>query len=279
MRTAINLYTVRALNESTLGILRRVREAGYDGVQVSGLEDATPAAVGKRARDLGLDVAPSHVDLGRLETDLQGVVDVERTLGSGGVVVPYVSPEGFESRAAALATAERLDTLAAELTTHGLSLHYHNHAHEFAPLDESNGLETIRDALSSALATHDLPLADYDRATGSAALDGTTGFEVFADASQVGLELDVGWVRDAGEDPVALLDRYADRVEVVHLKDMAPSAGEGAFREIGAGEVDVRACAAAAADADAEWLVYEHDDPDDPAASIEAGAAYLSDLP
>ncbi len=48
--------------------------------------------------------------------------------------------------------------------------------------------------------------------------------------------------------------------------------------EIGEGDVDMQACADAAREADVEWLIYEHDMPDDPAASIETGAAFLESL-
>ncbi len=46
--------------------------------------------------------------------------------------------------------------------------------------------------------------------------------------------------------------------------------------EFSDGEVDINLCAAAARDAGAEWLIYKHDDPVDPIASLERGAQTLS---
>jgi len=48
--------------------------------------------------------------------------------------------------------------------------------------------------------------------------------------------------------------------------------------EIGEGDVAVAACVEAARAAGIEWLVYEHDDPTDPAASIDTGAAFLKSV-
>jgi sugar phosphate isomerase/epimerase len=241
VRTAINLYSVRELERPMDEILDRVAAAGYDGVQFSGdYGGLLPAETADALAERDLAVTAAHVDLDAMEDDPAGVVDDQRTIGADGAVVPWLGAEHFETRDAAEATAERLDALAAELADADadFDLHYHNHDHEFV---------------------------DFD---------GTNGFEAFADASSVLLEPDVGWIHTAGHDPVDILERYGDRIEVVHMKDMA----DGEFAEIGEGGVDMQACADAARGIDAEWLVYEHDQPADPAASIDTGAAFLDDL-
>jgi len=80
-----------------------------------------------------------------------------------------------------------------------------------------------------------------------------------------------------GENPAELIERYENQVDLVHMKDMDTSVDRG-FVEIGTGDVDMEACADAADDAGATWLIYEHDQPEDPAASIDAGADFLNDL-
>lgn len=239
VRTAINLYSVRELELPTVEILERVAAAGYDGVQFSsGFGDATADEVAGALDDLGLDVTAAHVSPDAMEEDTDGIVETYRTIGADGAVVPYLGTEHFETRTDAAATAERLDDLADAFASHEFDIHYHNHDHEFTDLGDA------------------------------------TGMAVVADESSVLLEPDVGWIHTAGHDPVAFLERYGDRIDLVHMKDMA----DGEFREIGEGDVDMAACADAARAVDAEWLVYEHDDPDDPAASIDAGAAFLESL-
>jgi len=242
-KTAINLYSVRELDVPMLDLLDRVAEAGYDGVQFSGgFRDATAEAAAARVREHGLGVVPAHADTDRLESEQEAVLEEYRdTLGCAGVVVPWLGPEAFESAETVDETARRLSTLADDFASRGLALHYHNHAHEFAEVDGELAFERL------LRRTDDLRI-----------------------------ELDVGWALVGGVDPAAWIDDHGDRIDVLHAKDV--DADAEAFTEIGAGDVDMEACAAAVRDAGVEWLVYEHDEPEDPAASIATGAEFLAKL-
>jgi sugar phosphate isomerase/epimerase len=243
--TAINLYSVRELDEPLFDVLDRVADAGYDGVQISGgvaaLGDATPGDVAAKLDAVGLDPVPPHVGMGELEDDRESVVEAFRDeLGCAGVVIPAVDDEHFADAGRVDAFADRLDELAAALASADLGLHYHNHDFEFVDL----GDETA-----------------YDR---------------LVDRTDASMELDVGWAQVGGEDPVALVRDLGDQLDLVHMKDM--HVADRAFAELGAGDVDVQGVADAARDVDADWLIYEHDDPPDPAASIVTGAEVLSSL-
>ncbi|WP_227353452.1 sugar phosphate isomerase/epimerase family protein [Haladaptatus salinisoli] len=238
VRTAIQLYTLRELDDSLLDLLARVGETAFDGVEFAGLGDASPADVADALDEAGLDAAAAHVSFDELEADPEGAVETYRELGCDTLVVPYLDESHFDSEASARETARRLDELAARVERRGATLCYHNHDHEFVDAGDR------------------------------------TGFDAFVAESAVGIELDVGWVVAAGRDPLSLLDRLEGRVPLVHLKDTAA----GAPVELGEGDVDVDACADAARDAGAEWLVYEHDDPDDPRTSLRHGASRLAEL-
>ncbi|MFU8869321.1 sugar phosphate isomerase/epimerase family protein [Natronococcus sp.] len=244
-KTAINLYSVRELEASTTEIVERAADAGYDGVQFAGehspLHD-DPDEIAELLDARGLEVAPPHVGVETLEDERDAVREAYAPLEVEGVVVPWLDPEYFESASTVDETAGRLDALADELAADGWDLSYHNHDHEYADLGRE------------------------------------TAFERFLEASDVGIELDVGWALAAGDDPARRLRELEGRVGTIHLKDMDVSGAEPTFAELGEGDVDVQACVDAAADAGAEWLVYEHDDPTDPAASLEHGAAFLDSL-
>lgn len=243
-KTAINLYSVRDLDEPLIDILDRVADAGYDGVQFSGgLRGTEPADVVAKLQETGLETTGAHIGIDDLEDDLDTVHEVYAdTLGCEEAVVPYLAEEHFESTEAVTETAERLDSLASEAAAYDWPIHYHNHAHEFVDLG------------------------------------GETAFErLFASTETIGLELDVGWALVGGEDPTALIERYGDRIDLLHMKDMVTDEERG-FREIGEGHVDMQACAETAREQDVEWLIYEHDEPADPAASIDAGAEFLNSL-
>ncbi|WP_049901377.1 sugar phosphate isomerase/epimerase family protein [Halococcus agarilyticus] len=239
---AINLYSVRALDEPLPETIDRVANAGYDGVQFSGgLDGHDPADVRSRLDDHGLDAVGPHVGVDALESDPDATARTYRDLGTDALVVPYLGPDAFESSDAVASTADRLSGLVEAFDSRGFDLHYHNHDHEFVDVDGHTAFERLFDA-----------------------------------APGLGAEIDVGWVATAGHDPEALLREYGDRLSLVHMKDMHTR--DGVFAEIGEGDVDMAACADAAREIGADWLIYEHDDPDDPVESIDTGASFLGSL-
>ncbi|MFC4550869.1 MULTISPECIES: sugar phosphate isomerase/epimerase family protein [Halorussus] len=238
MRPAIQLYTLRALDDSLPDLLRRVGETAFEGVEFAGLGDSDPADVADALDDAGLEAAAAHVGIDDLEDDPGGVAETYRQLGCETLVVPYLPEADFANAKAVADTGRRLTELAARLDEAGANFAYHNHDHEFTELGESSG------------------------------------FELLAGETDIDLELDVGWADAASHDPVDLLGRLRDRVPLVHLKDV----GDGEPVELGEGQVDAEACVEAARDAGAEWLVYEHDEPTDPEASLHHGAETLDSL-
>lgn len=242
MRTAAQLYTLRDLDATLPELFEFVAEAGFDGVEFAGLGDTAPAtlAEGLAATDLG--VAGAHVGVGRVEDDPGGVAEAYRPLGCRTVVVPFLDESCFAETAAVDATARRLSNLGVAVEEHGLHLAYHNHDHEFVQLDGRPALERLVDMAS-------------DRVT---------------------FELDVGWAAAAGRDPVDLLGRLGDRVSMVHLKDV--DVETGAPVDLGEGDVDVGGCVAAARRNGAAWLVFEHDRPAEPLATLERAAERLRSI-
>ena len=241
-KTAINLYSVRDLDIDMLDLLDRVADAGYEGVQFSGgLRGEDPEAVAEKLDKTGLEPTGAHIDIEELQGNLAGAHErYAETLGCASVVVPYLDEARFASVDTVEDTVKELSTLVTDTGTYDWPLHYHNHAHELAEVD------------------------------------GRTGFDRLAEIDDLGIELDVGWALVGGGNPVELIETYGDRIELLHMKDMDVESEE--FREIGDGDVDMAECAAAGRESDVEWLIYEHDQPADPAASIRTGSEFLHSL-
>jgi len=238
MRSAIQLYTLRALDESVPELLARVGETAFDGVEFAGLGDADPREVRRALDDAGLDAAAAHVGVEALENDFEATVEAYRRLDCDRLVVPYLDETHFASRDRATETAQLLAGLDARLGERGSALAYHNHDHEFVSVGD------------------------------------TTAYDLLVDETDLELELDAGWATAAGRDPTDLLARLRDRAPLVHLKDVA---GDRPV-ELGDGDLDAAGCVRAAREAGSEWLVYEHDDPDDPEASLARGADAVTNL-
>ncbi|AHG01826.1 hypothetical protein HALLA_00615 (plasmid) [Halostagnicola larsenii XH-48] len=247
VRTAINVYSVRELDDSVLELIDRVAEAGYDGIQFSGNHtalDGDHEEIATALKETGLEVPPPHVSIEKLEESLDEVRIAYEALGVNEAAVPYLPQSEFQSVDAIDQTTRRLSALHDELDDENWDLHYHYHDHEFGNID-----------------------------------DEVTGFETLTERTDIKIELDVGWAQYAGRDPIELIETYGNRMPLIHMKDLDTDAEpRECFREIGEGDVDMQGCADAARDAGSEWLIYEHDDPEDPLASIDYGAEFLDSL-
>jgi sugar phosphate isomerase/epimerase len=242
MQTAVQLYTFDASPLSLSAQLEAVGEAGFDGVEFAGL-GTDPGPVRSTLIQLDLAAPSAHIPLSTLEAGVESAVEPYRELGVETVVVPSLDPKRLQEGTIRGAAAA-IDSVATALNRQGFGLAYHNHDSEFNTVGDSFALDVLL---------------------------GETG---------VGLELDVGWAAAADADPVALIDRYADRLTAIHLKDVrldstAPRGGIAV--DLGEGDVDLDGCLAAAADADVEWIIFECDAPPEPLVSLQTAGDWLAE--
>jgi sugar phosphate isomerase/epimerase len=99
-------------------------------------------------------------------------------------------------------------------------------------------------------------------------------------ASLLETELDLCWVRVAGEEPAAYLRKYAGRCRLVHFKDYVggkqdnmyaligieesgkkPDAQAFEYRPLGKGVQNIPLLYKTAAECGAEWIIAEQDEP------------------
>ncbi|WP_129115995.1 sugar phosphate isomerase/epimerase family protein [Halegenticoccus tardaugens] len=247
VRPAIQLYTLRELDEPLTETLPRVDETTYEGVEFAGLGDESPERLADVLVDTDLVAVGAHVGLDKLQTEYEATVEPYRTLDCDRIVVPTYGEEGFDSAASAAETADDLSSLAARLADDGFEAHYHNHTYEFAALDD-------------------------------VAFD--TAYDAFATRSddRLGQELDVGLARHGGVDPVTYLDRYADRLSLVHLTDTVPGDDDALHVELDEGVVALEACVDAAVSTDVDWVVHENGLTTDPEATLESSADRVREL-
>ena len=218
---AIQLYSVHEIDDDIATILEHVSETDLDGIEFFRYDD--PEAIAAALDRTGLEVAGAHVGLEDLEEDFDETVDVWSGLGVEEFVVPWADPEHFESRENVEALAERLSALATDLDERGYSLHYHNHDQEFVDFGDEYAYDVLAE-----------------------------------EAPEIGLEIDLGWAGAAGADPLELVEQYANRIDMLHVKDFDPETGGPA--KVGEGGLDLDAVGDAAAEHDVEWLIYEYEE-------------------
>ncbi|WP_380157537.1 sugar phosphate isomerase/epimerase family protein [Kineococcus sp. R86509] len=236
--------------------LRRVREIGYGAIEVSQIP-MTEDNVGQleKARDeLGIEIAALSAGLtsqpgganDALEGDLEKIVADCRRLGSDMVRIGMLPFDCMTELDKVLDFCDRAEAAAGLLQENGIRLYYHNHHIEFLKFDGRYMLDVIADR-----------------------------------APNVGLELDVHWLQRGGVNPVAVIQQYAGRVRMVHLKDyrigeIRPAAFEALaqgdraafmrefsdvvqFAEVGEGNLDFPSIVPVAVASGAEFLLVEQD--------------------
>ena len=180
----------------------------------------------------GLTMPTGHFSIDAVE-DTSGVLEIANALGVDNIIVPFIAPDQRPTDLAGWqAFGARLAAAAGPIVAAGKKFGWHNHEFEFAPLE-----------------------------------NGQTPLEVIMDASDdISLELDLGWVMIAGHNPVDLINKYADRLIAVHVKDIAAEGecvDEDGWADVGHGVVDWQPIVAALSAAGVTRFVIEHDKPSD----------------
>ncbi len=240
---ALQVYSVRDAAEADFaGTMRKVKEMGYDGVELAGTYGMTAVEAKKILDEVGLELVSAHVPMDQLEDD--AVLDDYAATGLKHIAIPWLTgPKTKEELDAAIA---RIRSVGERCKARGMQLLYHNHDFEFEKIDG----RYILDAYYA---------------------------EIPSDLLQT--ELDVCWVNVGGEKPPAYVRKYSGRAPIVHLKDFSGQksenmygligtdgkkeevSGKFEFRPVGYGLQDVPSIIAAADDAGSAWFVVEQDMP------------------
>jgi len=188
---ALQLYSVRHDCEKDLpGTLRAIAEMGYEGVEFAGFYGRTAQELQRLLDEVGLPCVGSHTPWAALQGDaLPQTVEFNRVLGNRFLIIPGLPPERHASHAAWLETAKMFNAIAERLATQGMVTGYHNHFHEFTPMEG------------------ELP---WDTFFGHTRQD-------------VVMQLDTGNAVHGGGDPSPFITRYPGRALSVHLKEHSTS--------------------------------------------------------
>jgi sugar phosphate isomerase/epimerase len=230
-------------------VFRRLSEMGYRNVEpftLSGLSAEEYRALLDR---YGLKASARHVDVGTPQNpaDLDQILAENKVLGiqffgSGGT-------PNYATEAEWIAYAEYLNELGARARRAGQTLMVHNHNWEFQRVF---GDRTAFDILMA-----------------------------YTDPRNVVFQMDIYWATNGGGigNPVEVLERYGNRIQLFHVKDMAAGPFPGRIEIVGEGIIDFPEIFAASK-GPVRYYVVEHDprfgDPTfDPFEAAEKGFDYL----
>lgn len=244
---AAQLYTCRDVLKTPAEIaltLKRLRAAGYEAVQISGMGPIAEEELNKILDGEGLICCATHEPSQAILDEPQKVVERLQKLRCAYTAYPYPAGVDLSSEESVSDLIQKLDAAGAVLAAAGQTLCYHNHQHEFRKL----GGRVILDLI-------------YER-TNPAHLQG---------------EPDTFWIHYGGGDNVAWCGKLAGRLPLIHLKDyMITAENTHAFCEVGSGNLDFKKIITAAENAGCKWFIVEQDTtPGDPVESLAMSHRWL----
>jgi sugar phosphate isomerase/epimerase len=204
----VQLYMVRDRLKDLPGTLRLIHDIGYASVETYPLVYDRPAKdLRALIAGIGLKVRSGHFDYQTLEE----MVDYAAELGVEYMICPSIPRPQWTSLDGFRKAADHLNKAAARARTAGLKFGYHPHNYEFKQLEGGRGFDVL--------------MQEFD--------------------PSVKLELDIYWATEAGQNPSEMMQKYRDRLALIHIKDRKPATGftydpdsPAHFTEAGSGTID-----------------------------------------
>jgi sugar phosphate isomerase/epimerase len=221
------------------GIVRRVADMGYIGVETAGFDAASPKEAGKLFKALGLTVTSAHMPLPLGEHRAE-VLDALQELNCSRIV-SGMGPDAFTSTSRIKDSCSLFNEGNAVAEENGLTFAIHNHWWEFQEVEGRYVYEVMLECLDP----------------------------------RIFFEIDTYWVKTAGPDPAEIVRKLGKRAPLLHIKDGPCMAGEPMVA-VGDGIVDFPSIVEAGKGS-IEWMIVEMDQcATDMMEAVEKSYAYLT---
>lgn len=224
---AAQLYTLRDFlktPEDMAQTLAKVKEIGYEAVQLSGLGPMEDQVVADLIRESGLNPCASHDKAAMIFDDPEAVIARLDLIGCKHTAYPSPHLQTLDTRENVLEWISVLEKSAQKINAAGLTLSYHNHAREFCKFDGEIMLEMI-----------------------------------YKYAPSLWVEIDTFWIQAGGQNPIDWINKFPGRQKLLHLKDFGIIANERVMRPIGSGNLDWDGIFEAAEKSGVEYYIVEQD--------------------
>jgi sugar phosphate isomerase/epimerase len=235
------------------GTLDTIKSLGITDMEFSNLFGKSAAEIRKELDARGMFCSSFGVSYADLLTKTEEVAANAKTIGAKYVRVAWLPDRQPFTLELAEKTSREFNEIGRRLRNEfGLLFCYHNHGYEFVP----HGDGTLFDVL----------------------MEQTNPNDVF-------IELDILWAYFPGADPVAILEKYGDRIKLMHLKDLKKGvegdlSGKTAVENdvaLGTGQLDIPAIIAAGKKAGVKHFYIEDESPSI-ATQVPQSIAYLKSL-
>ena len=175
------------------GTLKKVKDIGYDNIEFYTTYGRSHEEFKKVLDDCGLHAFSAQVSVGEFEEGgIEAVAEKYAQFGCDCIAIPYLPGEAKHAGGADFPdTLMSIKKIALELKKYKIQLTYHNHGNELEFLP--NGVRILDVLYGSVPAEYLQP------------------------------QLEVGWLTNAGADPIEYIRKYSGRLPQCHLKDFGYS--------------------------------------------------------
>lgn len=182
MEYGIQMYGVRDMaSENFEKAVREVSKLGYSNLEFAGFFDRTAEQVVRLLEENNVRVSGTHSSLDDLINNYDSTVDFHKAIGNKLYIIPGYK---LSCQSEIDYFVEWVNKLNDKLALDGITLAFHNHWKEFVPN-----------------------------------ADGSVAFEQILYRTDIKLEVDTYWAFIGMNNPITLLDRVADRLVAIHIKD------------------------------------------------------------
>ncbi|MCM3032119.1 MULTISPECIES: sugar phosphate isomerase/epimerase [unclassified Niallia] len=252
--------------------MKKIHELGYRYVEVTQVQmtEENVSELRRASLDFNIKVAAISAPLDSmpgsqgesLTADFDKIVSDCITLDCNFIRIGMMPVNLMGDKIKAMEYITEAEKMAERLKQHGIELYYHNHHIEFEKYDGKCLLDIMREQTSN-----------------------------------LGFELDVHWAQRGGANPIDVINRFAGRVSLIHLKDyrigpidlgdlrdmsdfMSKFTGNIEFAELGTGNLDIKGIMEAGMKAGVQYFLIEQDDTygRDPFDCLKDSGDYLRQL-
>ena len=234
------------------GTLDNIKQMGIRNIEFSNQFGKTAAEMRALLDARGMVCTSYGVYYDALTNKTDKVIEDAKTLGAEFVRVGMIPHKGEFTVQQADAAVKDFNRVGQKLKENGIEFSYHNHGYDFTPYE--NG--TLYDYLIQN-----------------------------TNPAYVSFELDILWVHQFGQDPVAYLKKYPNRFRLMHVKDLKKGLAVGLDVKtspendvpLGSGQIDIKKILKQAKKSSVKYY-YLEDENSNARAQVPLSLAYLKTL-
>lgn len=240
MKFGVQMYSLRDMCGTLSGTEKAFEEVAKMGAKVAEIvynDNISAKDYARIAKDNGIEICSTHASLDRILNDTERLINEHLEFGC-----KIMGIGGMHARTNAKVKKFCAGYTAASMIAerYGVSLAYHNHAHEFKKL----------------------------------LFKGRILDEIFDNTpDNVKLCLDIAWAKKGGASAEEYLKKYGGRVAIIHLKDYSVKKRKPV--PLGEGDVGVKDVIMLSEQKGVRYAVMEEESRDNPLKLLQDGMAYI----